>query len=162
RQLAFWSARQMGVKEDDIPKHLDEFARARRTELQMLISDAKLRQPSPVNEANVMAVAELTSNPPPTYRMENGSYDKPAELLLPLFPTILRRDETGNAPEIVPPNSRSSGRRSVLAKWLASGENPLTHRVWINRLWQGHFGQGLISNSNDFGSQAATPQLLSM
>ena len=155
RQLAFWSARQMGVKEDDIPKHLDDDARKRRDEVLARMSEALTRKPRPVQEATVMAVTELSTQPPPTHRMENGSYDKPREALSPNLPSILRNDP---APlTFVPPSDRTSGRRTILAKWLASGENPLTHRVWVNRIWQGHFGHGLVSNANDFGTQAPKP-----
>ncbi len=157
RQLAFWSARQMGVKEDDIPKHLDDVAKARREEVLKLMEEAKKRQPRPRQEANVMAVVELTTTPPVTHRMESGSYDKPREVLEPHYPVVLRSNSAQNPPAITSPNNRTSGRRSELARWLASAENPLTHRVWVNRLWQGHFGQGLVSNANDFGTQTQAP-----
>lgn len=157
RQLAFWSARQMGVKEDDIPKHIDDAAKARREEVLALIAEAKTRQPRPSVEASVMSVAELTTNPPVTCRMESGSYDRPQEVLEPHYPVVLRTEATRNPPTIIPPTSRSSGRRSTLAQWLASADHPLTHRVFVNRLWQGHFGQGLVKNTNDFGTQTPPP-----
>ena len=136
RQLAFWSARQMGVKEDDIPKHLDDDARKRRDEVLARMSEALTRKPRPAYEATVMAVTELTTQPPLTHRMENGSYDRPREALAPNLPSILRNGL--EAPlTFVPPSDRTSGRRTILAKWLGSSANPLTHRVWVNRIWQG-------------------------
>ncbi|WP_373649250.1 DUF1549 and DUF1553 domain-containing protein [Schlesneria sp. DSM 10557] len=157
RQLAFWSARQMGVKEEDIPKHLDEAARERREQVLASLATARQRQPRPPRESNLMAVAELTSIPPATFRMESGSYDQPREQLEPHFPVVLRTEKTAAAPSIAPPTNRTSGRRSELARWLVSADHPLTHRVWVNRLWQGHFGQGLIANANDFGTQTPAP-----
>ena len=157
RQLAFWSARQMGVKEEDIPKHLEDSAKFRRDEVLALMAEATQRQPRPAQEASVMAVAELTPTPPLTHRMETGSYDRPRETLEPHYPVVLRREATLNPPTITPPTDRTSGRRSELARWLASVEHPLTHRVWVNRLWQGHFGRGLVSNANDFGTQTPPP-----
>ena len=157
RQLAFWSARQMGVKEEDIPKHLEEAARSRREEVLALLAEATNRRPHPTQEVSVMAVAELTTSPPVTCRMESGSYDRPQEPLEPHYPVVLRTDSTRNPPVITPPTNRSSGRRSELARWMASAEHPLTHRVWVNRLWQGHFGQGLVANANDFGTQTPAP-----
>ena len=157
RQLAFWSVRQMGVKEDDIPKHLDDAAKIRREEVIKLLGEARERQPKPKKDASVMAVVELTCTPPVTHRMESGSYDKPREVLEPHYPVVLRNNPAQSPPSFTPPSSRTSGRRTELARWLASADHPLTHRVWVNRIWQGHFGQGLVSNANDFGTQTQAP-----
>ena len=49
------------------------------------------------------------------------------------------------------------GRRSALAEWIASPENPLTSRVMVNRIWQGHFGRGIAGNANNFGATGKKP-----
>jgi len=51
----------------------------------------------------------------------------------------------------------STGRRSALAKWIASPDNPLTARVMVNRVWQQHFGRGLSSTASDFGILGEKP-----
>jgi len=48
-------------------------------------------------------------------------------------------------------------RRHVLAGWIASPENPLTARVMVNRIWQGHFGSGLVPTPSDFGRMGMKP-----
>lgn len=48
-------------------------------------------------------------------------------------------------------------RRIALAKWLASPQNPLTARVMVNRIWQGHFGNGLVATPSDFGNNGTKP-----
>ena len=50
-----------------------------------------------------------------------------------------------------------NGRRAALAKWMANAENPLTARVMVNRIWQGHFGQGLVGTPNNFGKMGKKP-----
>ena len=50
-----------------------------------------------------------------------------------------------------------TGRRLALARWIASPTNPLTARVMVNRIWLGHFGQGLAGNPNNFGSTGKKP-----
>ncbi|HYG74364.1 MAG TPA: DUF1549 domain-containing protein [Planctomycetota bacterium] len=51
----------------------------------------------------------------------------------------------------------STGRRTALAKWLARGDNPLTTRVIANRIWQYHFGRGLVATSSDYGTLGEKP-----
>ena len=51
----------------------------------------------------------------------------------------------------------SGSGRLELARWIASPENPLTARVMVNRIWQYHFGQGLVSSSGNFGSRGELP-----
>ncbi len=62
-------------------------------------------------------------------------------------------------PEIepVPENPNTTGRRGTLADWLTEGSNQLTTRVMANRLWQWHFGRGIVASSNDFGSLGDRP-----
>jgi hypothetical protein len=64
-----------------------------------------------------------------------------------------------SAPSIPPVSkgARTSGRRSVLADWVASKDNPLTARVMANRLWQHHFGRGIVPTPNDFGKFGEKP-----
>ena len=57
----------------------------------------------------------------------------------------------------------STGRRTALAGWIASKDNPLTARVFVNRVWQYHFGKGIVPTANDFGKlgeQPTHPELL--
>jgi mono/diheme cytochrome c family protein len=56
----------------------------------------------------------------------------------------------------LPPDARGSGRLE-LANWIASKDNPLTARVIVNRIWQGHFGHGIVSTANDFGTRGVAP-----
>ncbi|HZL36267.1 MAG TPA: DUF1549 and DUF1553 domain-containing protein [Tepidisphaeraceae bacterium] len=93
---------------------------------------------------------------PPTYMPgEKG----PRVVLEPGFPVVLNALP---APAIVP-TANSTGRRLALAKWIVSPKNPLTARVMVNRIWQYHFGRGLVATSGDFGhlgTPPSHPQLL--
>jgi hypothetical protein len=155
-QLAFWSERQIEIDDKDLPTVIDDFARERREVLQRELATAKKREPKPPNEASVMAVTEICETPPVTHLLAVGSYEDPLEETPPGFPVVLR-GENAAAPQITPPRSGTSGRRTALAKWLASPDNALPHRVVANRIWQGHFGRGLVENANDFGTQTPTP-----
>jgi hypothetical protein len=50
-----------------------------------------------------------------------------------------------------------AGRRRAFADWLARPENPLTARVMVNRIWQGHFGRGIVASANNFGTRGEKP-----
>ncbi len=54
-------------------------------------------------------------------------------------------------------DATSSGNRKSLANWIANKDNPLFARVMVNRIWQYHFGQGLMSTPSDFGHRGGMP-----
>jgi hypothetical protein len=88
--------------------------------------------------------------PEPTHRLSRGDAKQPKEEVAPavigaLGSLTLAKD----APD--------AERRLALANWIATPENPLTARVAVNRIWQGHFGIGLVETSNDFGRVGTTP-----
>ncbi|WP_294380587.1 PSD1 and planctomycete cytochrome C domain-containing protein [Prosthecobacter sp.] len=66
---------------------------------------------------------------------------------------------TSGWPEVLgrTPDSSKGLTRSDLAKWLTDRENPLVSRVWVNRLWQYHFGKGIVPTPSDFGTQGSPP-----
>jgi hypothetical protein len=55
------------------------------------------------------------------------------------------------------PRTETTGRRRTLAAWIADKNNPLTARVMVNRVWQYHFGRGIVRSSNNFGLQGDAP-----
>ncbi|MFM7132215.1 MAG: PSD1 and planctomycete cytochrome C domain-containing protein [bacterium] len=88
----------------------------------------------------------------PTFIFRRGDAHAPAEEVTPAFPRIFSL----KSPEIKPSNG-SSGRRLAMARWIASKDNPLTARVIVNRLWQHHFGRGIVPSANDFGRTGEMP-----
>jgi hypothetical protein len=73
-----------------------------------------------------------------------------------LGPVVPRRVPTIVAGDKPPTIAQGSGRLE-LARWIASSDNPLTGRVMVNRLWQGHFGTGLVRTSSNFGKLGEAP-----
>ena len=59
--------------------------------------------------------------------------------------------------EPAPKDIKTTQRRLQLAQWIVDPQNPLTARVYVNRLWQGHFGQGLVRSPNNFGFKGEKP-----
>jgi hypothetical protein len=65
--------------------------------------------------------------------------------------------DTAAARIVAPADIASTGRRTALAEWLASPENPLTPRVMVNRIWHYHFGRGIAGTPSDFGAMGERP-----
>ena len=84
--------------------------------------------------------------PRPSFVLERGVYDAHGEPVEPGTP-----EQVLAFPDSLPKN------RLGLARWLTHPENPLTARVAVNRFWQMHFGQGLVTSSDDFGNQGDLP-----
>lgn len=80
-----------------------------------------------------------------------GSPHTPGPVVSPGWPAIF-----GPVPGDAP---MSDTPRTVLARWLTSRDNPLTARVLVNRIWQWHFGQGLVQDAANFGVQSPEPPL---
>lgn len=97
---------------------------------------------------------------PPTHILAKGVWDAPLDEVQPGFLTIL---DPNPARIVAPVGLNSSGRRTALANWLADVNNPLTARVMVNRIWNDHFGQGIVGSPSDFGvmgERPSNPQLL--
>ena len=115
----------------------------------------KLRETRPTGMAQALCVKEDVAGMKPTYLLARGNPQSPGEEVHPSFPSVL----SPPAPEIAPlaEGAVSSGRRIALAKWMTSPSNPLTSRVIVNRIWQYHFGRGIVRTSSDFGFQGSKP-----
>lgn len=104
--------------------------------------------------AKALVVSETGTNAPETRVLARGNPGSPGDRVEPAFLQVLDPPQ----PRIVPPASgKSLGRRLALADWIVSPENPLTARVWVNRVWQHHFGRGLVRTPSDFGRQGQAP-----
>jgi hypothetical protein len=108
----------------------------------------------PATSSNtISAMTELGSpDAPPSFVFAVGDHEKPLEEVQPAFPEAI----TSEKPDIQP-LPFSSGRRSALVKWLTSPTNPLTARVYVNRIWDQYFGKGIVATVSDFGKAGQKP-----
>ena len=102
----------------------------------------------------VMGLARYRKIDKPTFVLFRGNPHSPADEVTPGFPSIFESP----APQVpaVIDQPGPAGRRRILADWIASPDNMLTARVMANRIWQFHFGRGIVRSSNNFG-QLGTP-----
>ncbi len=92
---------------------------------------------------------------PKTHILVRGKPGVPGPEVGPLVPAVLAKAQPSFEPAA---GARTSQRRLRFAEWLASPDNPLTARVIVNRVWQWHFGEGLVRTANDFGVMGDKPE----
>jgi len=158
RQIVLIAEKQLHAAELTAPSRLSPDKKKRYQELERQLSALPVPRPKPLPQA--MTVTDVGLEVPPTHLLAGGDWRKPLQELQPGFPHFL----DNSTPQIHPiPERKSTGRRSVLARWLTRKDNPLTARVLVNRLWQHHFGTGIVGTPSDFGAvgdPATHPELL--
>ena len=105
---------------------------------------------------NQKAFAGVFRSPDPIRVLHRGDPEQPKESAPPRIPSFFdpaEESKEGN----VGANITESDRRIALARWITNPTNPLTARVIANRLWQGHFGTGIVATPNDFGMNGLQP-----
>jgi hypothetical protein len=118
------------------------------------IAEIRGRKPP---EDFVCGLTEPADKPPVTYLFHRGDPKQPKEPILPGGLSVLT--PPGRSPELPgkDPDLATSGRRLAFARWLTSRTNPLVARVLVNRVWQHHFGRGLVGTPSDFGVMGERP-----
>ncbi len=113
----------------------------------------------PVSGEHTLAVREAGAQVPATHVLIRGNAATPGDEVQPRFIRVLCESDAAATPNLQEPaaDQKTSGRRRVLADWIASPRNPLTARVMVNRLWQHHFGRGIVASPSDFGRTGRPP-----
>jgi hypothetical protein len=88
-------------------------------------------------------VAKELATPRKTFLLKRGQYDTPGDPVDRSVPEVFGKAKAEN--------------RLGLARWIVDPKNPLTARVLVNRIWQQHFGAGIVKSSEDFGSRGDWP-----
>ena len=104
------------------------------------------------DSAQVMALIETKPEVPPTHVMLRGLAANKGAQVTAAVPVVL-----SPKPLDFPKPDKTSLRRRTLAEWIGSPENPLTWRVTVNRVWQHHFGAGLVATPSNFGVSGLKP-----
>ncbi len=144
---------QVKISRDELVSALSE---TEKQEFRKLTDELKRLNTSnlpPLPMGRVMR--EKGGTPRASHVMLRGDFRQPGPRVTPAFPAIAN---PWNAPVEVPESvAPSSGRRTALADWLTRPDHPLTTRVIVNRVWQFHFGQGLVRTASDFGTMGESP-----
>jgi hypothetical protein len=136
--LALETEPMLEVSDKEIADAMPAPDRARRKAL--LDESKKLPRPPSLP----MAMTLSPGKPAKTFVLHRGEHSMPREEVAAGFPEVLGAPPAGSS-------------RAALADWIASPGNPLTSRVLVNRLWQHHFGRGIVSTPSEFGPRGAKP-----
>ena len=147
------SRRVAKISPDEIDRALDAKTRIRQSELRAKIS---VLQRNKQSYGMVQALWDMGAAPP-TYIYRRGDFQSPGTQIEPGIVAVL--DDPAH-PFRLPsfdPQRRSTGYRTAFAKWLTSPRHPLTARVYVNRMWQHHFGRGIVPTPENFGASGLPP-----
>jgi len=150
-EKADWQKRNEAVKKElaDLRKRLKATTGAEKAQIEQIIGVKEKQLPEPLPELKT-----VRSDPKlyfPVHVLERGSSDMPAAKMGMRPLGVLLADDAAEWGEAIPQPRRK------LAAWITDPHNPLTARVLVNRLWQGHFGAGIVATPNDFGRMGARP-----
>jgi Protein of unknown function (DUF1549)/Protein of unknown function (DUF1553) len=144
--------KRVAILRKRVPARLSETAFQRYLEVSRRWEEIKKSPPRGIDQA--LCVTEGGPAPVKTFVLLRGNAHAQADPVEPGFPSVLSPPAPLMTP---PPGGLSCGRRLALASWIASARNPLTARVIVNRVWQYHFGRGIVRSPNNFGFQGTPP-----
>jgi hypothetical protein len=145
-----------GITDQELEKKFPELQQM-KDELQALRYTRGAQ--SKIQPDYIEAAFDVSKTPSQTYILQRGNYLAPGLPVEPGIPFVLEKN--GKGIDFPDPNQHpewnSTNRRLILAKWMISNDNPLTGRVFVNRVWQWHFGEGIVRSVDDFGTQGSKP-----
>ncbi len=137
-----WDPSTDALAQEYFVRHMDKQAEHISLQLRQLREQLN----NTINDIPEIMVMGDRKPPRPTYILDRGMYDAPSEEVTPGTPESIMEFDSD-----LPQN------RLGLARWLFNENNPLTARVFVNRVWQMHFGRGIVETPDDFGSQGGIP-----
>jgi hypothetical protein len=151
RQIAAMVAKQVYADDNGMFNGMKPPEKERHKALLKTLSESGLKPEAP---PTAMAFTDIGRDVPPIHLLKRGNWSKKGAEVRPGF---LSAFDDRIAESRASADAMSSGRRTVLANWIADRKNPLTARVIVNRVWQQHFGRGIAASSGDFGAQGDRP-----
>jgi hypothetical protein len=144
----------LAVPADEVSRSLNEADRVQADALSRQVAALKGRR---LSVGKIQAAWEADGAVPPTYVFRRGNLLTPGAEVEPGAFTVLTDPLS---PTLVPTagaGAKTSGRRTALARWLTRPDHPLTGRVFVNRVWQHYFGEGIVATPDNFGRLGARP-----
>ncbi len=153
QELVDQTLRQINISPAAILNVMDETEKEHCRDLQAKIKILESKRPKlPI----AIGIQDRPGPAARTFLLNRGELSNPGDPVQAGFPIVLATNQK-IVPARIEARPSSTGRRTALAKWLANADNPLTARVMVNRLWQHHFGRGIVPTASDFGVHGEPP-----
>jgi hypothetical protein len=147
-------AGRLGLTEAKV-KELYPEVEKQKAEVKARLEELKARNKEVFKDV-IWATFDTTTAPTPSHFLKRGNYETPGQVVEPGVIAVLDQpDRTARFDQT--PGEWTSGRRLALARWLTHPQHPLVARVMVNRIWQYHFGTGIVATPDDFGARGARP-----
>jgi hypothetical protein len=141
------------ISQDDVAKRFPEYA-ALGDSIRRAIAEREKERPPALEQ--IAALVESDPNPPAHHVLLRGQHNAPGPEVEPGVPSALSAPGDPFAIQSPAPG-KATGRRSAWARWVTSPRNALFARVIVNRIWQHHFGAGLVATPDNLGQSGARP-----
>lgn len=146
-------AKRDQATEDELRAEFPEYAeKAKAAAKELEEVNAKL-----IALPTIRMLNDIDTAPPPTYILQRGDPLNPGAIVEPATLEVLSRAPKPLVLPAIAKDAKTTGRRRAFAEWLTQPEHPLTARVMVNRIWAGHFGNGIVASLDNFGKSGATP-----
>lgn len=146
-ELLAKNASKMAVEPKKLESAMSDPDRKSWSSMRKMLADLGKSGPEPLPAASGMT--DFGKPAAPVHLLAKGNYALPGEVVEPGYLSVFAQPGK--------PRDTAKLSRQDLAVRIATADNPLTARVIVNRLWQGHFGRGIVATPSDFGTQGAAP-----
>ena len=144
---------QVRITDAQIVRRAEELYPTRAAALTAQIKEWE--QVERLNRPTAEVIFEAAAPSPKTFLLKGRELSRPGAETPPRFIEAITPQEP--PPPVAAASGKSIGRRTLLARWLTSPDNPLVARVIVNRVWQHHFGRGIVATPSDFGRHGQHP-----
>ena len=150
-EQAAWKAKAAPIEKQiaELKKAMKKLDDAQKTAAEKQLEDLQDQLPEPL--PTLFSVADDQSKRSPIFTLARGDYQSKGVAVAPRPLGVLIPD---GAPELA---ADTANPRKQLTDWILDGQNPLTARVIVNRVWGSHFGRGIVATPNDFGRMGTRP-----
>jgi hypothetical protein len=162
KELAKNFSKELKLEDKDYREFVSDEEKAEWEKLDTKLKTTESRKPKALPTA--LAFADYSSEPRPNWLLGRGDFRVKKEPLELGFLSVLTREKSASdfwsAARAESRRNDSTGQRWALAEWMTDLENgagPLVARVMVNRVWQHHFGEGLVRTVSDFGVRGEPP-----